>query len=202
MKTRFEMSLPLHERHATARQNVSTPPSSRKLSGRPSLKQIETAEKNHTPSNPNTADETQLENELPAAELELFSQALIAQLNNQQESTHILDELPSYIRLSNEYSEALTLKKEQLTITKALIKATEPVVANPMIEEQDKQSLLEVTGLALEKVMQLKMRVSNIKQRLIYMQKMVPQYALNHAKHLGYSETFCKQLAAQAKALL
>jgi len=83
-----------------------------------------------------------------------------------------------------------------------MVKAAEPVINNPMIAEQDKQGLLEVTGLALEKIMQIKMRLSNIKERLRYMQKMVPQYALNHAKHMGYSEPFCNKLAEQAKALL
>jgi len=143
-----------------------------------------------------------LEDELPAAELELFAQTLIAQLDNQPESTDILDTLPSYTRVCSEYTEALAHKKEQLTITKAMIKASEPVITNPMIAKQDKQGLLEVTGLAIEKVMQIKMRLSNIKERLSYMQKMVPQYALNHAKHLGHSEPFCKKLAEQAKAML
>ena len=195
MKTRFEMSSPLPTRHSSTRVNASVPPKSRTLSKRPS-------EKPATSEVPAEAPDMTLEDELPAAELELFSQSLIAQLDDQKEATNILDTLPSYIRVCREYTEALAHKKEQLSITKAMVKAAEPVINNPMIAEQDKQGLLEVTGLALEKMMQIKMRLSNIKERLKYMQKMVPQYALNHAKHMGYSEPFCNKLAEQAKALL
>jgi len=78
MKTRFEMSSPLPTRHSSTRVNASVPPKSRTLSKRPS-------EKPATSEVPAEAPDMTLEDELPAAELELFSQALIAQLDDQKD---------------------------------------------------------------------------------------------------------------------
>jgi len=204
MKSRFDLSFPTNGRHTPAHRGIPTPPRCHPRTSRPSSKKAPAPDEVHASGGVGADFGFQLEDEIELLELDSFTNNLIAQLANGSEisALHLDDTLPSYSRLATEYTDAREEKQDQHNLTKQLVAAAEPVLANASVAECDKQGLLNVTGLAVEKMMQLKMRTSNIRQRLDFLKQVVPQYVINYAKHLGYSEQFCEKLKQLSKSAL
>ncbi len=204
MKARFDTRSPLNGRYTPAQGDAPTSPRCHTRTDRPSSKQALISDAANAANEISAGLNLHLEDEIPLHEIEAYARYLISFSANTQESPELCltDLLPAYARLQNDYADACQARKEQQILAKQLIKATEPLLSNEAVAEQDKQGLLSVTGLAIEKLMQLKMRASNIKQRLNFLKQITPQYVQNYAQLLGHSPELCQQVEQRAKAAL
>lgn len=204
MKPRFDIRFPSNGPYTPPQGNALTPPQRYTGNDRPSPNQVPISDENSNSTGIDADLAYKLEDEIQLSELEDYTTWLISLLTNEQKTSElrIADLLPSYARLQTEHADARQNCKDQQNLAKQLVKATEPLLSNGAIAEQEKQSLLSVTGLAVEKVMQLKMRSSNLRKRVNLLQQTIPQYVENYATLLGHPVSFCQQLARETKSAL
>ena len=204
MKARFNIRFPLNGRHTPAQDGAPTAPRCHIRTDRPSSQQVPIPDEVMTSSGIGSELNLKLEDEVPTPEIEAYTRYLVLLSSNEQENPELslIDILPSYVRLKNDYADACEARKEHQYLVKQLVKAAEPLLSNGTVAEQEKQGLLNVTGLAVEKVMQLKLRTVTIHQRLDFLKHIIPQYAHNYARLLGHSGEFCQQVEQRAKAAL
>ena len=203
MKTRFNISSPLNGRNSPARRSTQTPPRCHVRNRRPATTTVPVPDEINISSGVGTSAPPQLEDEISVPELETFENLLITLPEGQSISEKTLsDSLPSYFEIIRDYHSAYDAKKEQHKLTKELVKSTEPILNNSTVAEQNKQKLLNVTALAIEQFMQLKIRVTNIRKRITFLNSALPKYVSTYAKHLGLSEQKCLRLERLALTTL
>jgi len=204
MKARFDIHFPLNGRSTSAQGGAPTPPRVHTRSDRPSSNKSPAPAAADSSSQANSQHPYKLEDEIKLSELEDYTNALISQLTDTQKASelYLIDLLPSYVKLQKEYEKARETSKDQQNLAKKLVQVAEPLLSNGAVAEKEKQGLLNVTGLAVEKVMQLKMRSSNLRQRIIFLKLTIPQYVENYARLLGHPSDVCQQLANEAKSSL
>ncbi len=204
MKARFDIHFPLNGRYTPVQGITPTPPRTYTRRDRQSPSMPSAPATTDSFSQANSQHPYKLEEEIKLSELEDYTNLLISQLTNTQENSELYleDLLPSYVKLQRKYEKSRKTSKDQQSLARKLVQVAEPLLSNGAVTEKEKQGLLNVTGLAVEKVMQLKMRSSNLRQRIIFLKLTIPQYVENYARLLGHPSDVCQQLANVAKSEL
>ena len=211
MKRRFDTSHPMNGR---------TPPPVRHryTFRRPALDAPQPPPEQDHPSGSPSADDDdlfasgvvlRLQDEITTAELDRFATSLLKCLMTDQreqageDPMHAVTQyLPSYVKLKIEHQNAVEEKKEHFRFTKKLVRASEPLLNHQSVPESEKSGLLEISALAVEKMMQCKMRVTNLTRRIEFLEQEIPQHLHVHGNELGYSNELCEKIARLTRAVL
>lgn len=148
--------------------------------------------------------EPRLKDEVAEEELAEFGSQILRRLSQpgQNPERLVAEFLPGFARLKDEHRAAVEDLREQRRFTKKLVRACEPFLSHASIPESDKSGLLDAGALSVEKMMQLKMRVANLAQRIDYLEREIPLHLHGRGQSSGYPESVCAELSALAGAAL
>lgn len=146
--------------------------------------------------------ELRLEDEIPSRELNRFAARILeCHAAMKQSSTspkkiakllrNSTKELSSLTHLKAEHKKTQLKKTKQIRLTQKLIKSTEPILNNKLIAESKKSSLLKGITLAVEKMMQLKMRKANLAERIHFLEKALSIYLFELGRKMNCHKEIC-----------
>lgn len=196
MRRRYDNQLPLNGRPTPARNRLSPPPRRPARTSQPTPRCLPAQDGAPDDALATPGVELQLDNEIPTDELEYFAACVTAS------SDVIRPALPSFARLKTEYQHVLAEKKAHHNLTRQLVRAVEPILNEQHLSEAGKSGLLEVSALAVERVILLKAKEANLRERLMFLEQAIPAWLREHAERSGHSGPQCDQLIQQAHVVL
>jgi len=188
-------------------QTTRLNPSRSKIKSRPHSTTNSSPKKNiiQQVNAPVKTENLRLEDEIPSPELATFTNWVIknqALITDATITNAINTHLYSQAALASEYSQTLELQREHLQLTKSIVTTAQAIQDNTQVDKKQKQELLNLAIEAVEKNLQLKHRIKNIRNRLNYLAEAVPIFINNHATYSGIQNSHLTHTLDQLQKLL